>query len=69
MENPTTYFFKHTECKMYVGLTVDETKLLAWDYNNDNDHRQKMSSIERIIGCGETIWTETEPRSTTTLSE
>ena len=48
MEHPTTYFFKYAECKIYVGLTVDEAKLLAWDHNNDNDYRQKMSSIERI---------------------
>ena len=47
-EHPTTYFFKYAECKIYVGLTVDEAKLLAWDHNNDNDYRQKMSSIERI---------------------
>ena len=36
------------ECKIYVGLTTKEAKLLAWDHNNDNDYRQKMSSIERI---------------------
>ena len=36
------------ECKIYVGLTTEEAKLLAWDHNNDNDYRQKMSSIERI---------------------
>ena len=47
-EHPTTYFFKYAECKIYVGLTVDEAKLLAWDHNNDNDYHQKMSSIERI---------------------
>jgi hypothetical protein len=47
-EHPTTYFFKYAECKIYVGLSVDEAKLLAWDHNNDNDYRQKMSSIERI---------------------
>ena len=47
-EHPTTYFFKYAECKIYVGLTMDEAKLLAWDHNNDNDYRQKMSSIERI---------------------
>ena len=47
-EHPTTYFFKYAECKIYVGLTVEEAKLLAWDHNNDNDYRQKMSSIERI---------------------
>ncbi len=28
---------------------IDEAKLLSWDHNNDNDYRQKMSSIERII--------------------
>ena len=27
---------------------MDEAKLLAWDHNNDNDYRQKMSSIERV---------------------
>ena len=48
MEHPTTYFFKYAECKIYVGLSIDEAKLLAWDHNNDNDYRQKMSSIERI---------------------
>ena len=47
-EHPTTYFFKYAECKIYVGLTTEEAKLLAWDHNNDNDYRQKMSSIERI---------------------
>ena len=31
-----------------MGLTLEEAKLLAWDHNNDNDYRQKMSSIERI---------------------
>ena len=41
-EHPTTYFFKYVECKIYVS------KLLAWDHNNDNDYRQKISSIERI---------------------
>ena len=45
-ERPTTYFFKFAECKIYVGLTTKEEKLLAWDHNNDNDYRQKMSSIE-----------------------
>ena len=48
MQHPTTYFFKSAECKIYVGLIVHEAKLLAWDHNNDNDYRQKMSSIERI---------------------
>ena len=47
-EHPTTYFFRYAECKIYVSLTMDEAKLLAWDHNNDNDYRQKMSSIERI---------------------
>ena len=47
-EHPTTFFFKYAECKIYVGLTTEEAKLLAWDHNNDNDYRQKMSSIERI---------------------
>ena len=31
-----------------MGLTIEEAKLLAWDHNNDNGYRQKMSSIERI---------------------
>ena len=31
-----------------MGLTTEEAKFLAWDHNNDNDYRQKMSSIERI---------------------
>ena len=48
MEHPTTYLFKYAECKIYVGLTIDEATLLAWDHNNDNDYRQKMLSIERI---------------------
>ena len=47
-EHPTTYFFKYAECKIYVSLTTDEAKLLARDHNNDNDYRQKMSSIEHI---------------------
>ena len=47
-EHPTTYFFKYAECKIYVGLTMDEAKLLAWNNNNHNDYRQKISSIERI---------------------
>jgi hypothetical protein len=47
-EHPTTYFFKYAECKFYVGLKIDDAKLLAWDHNNDNDYWQKMSSIERI---------------------
>ena len=47
-EHPTTYFFKYAERKIYVSLTTDETKLLAWDDNNDNVYRQKMSSIGRI---------------------
>ena len=42
MEHPTTYFFKYAECKIYVVLSVDEAKLVAWDHNNDNDYRQKM---------------------------
>ena len=48
MEHLTTYFFKYAECKIYVGLTMDEAKLLAWNNNNHNDYRQKISSIERI---------------------
>ena len=47
-EHPTTYFFKYVECKIYVRLIREEAKLLAWDHNNDNGYRQKMSSIERI---------------------
>ena len=38
-EHPTTYFFKYAECKIYVSLTMDEAKLLAWDHNNDDDYR------------------------------
>ena len=47
-EHPTTFFFKYAECKIYVGLTTEEAKLLAWNHNNDNDYKQKMSSIKRI---------------------
>ena len=47
-EHPITYFFKYAECKIYVGLTTEEAKLLAWDHNNDNEYRQKMSSIMNI---------------------
>ncbi|KAH6555676.1 hypothetical protein KP509_1Z236600 [Ceratopteris richardii] len=47
-EHPTTFFFTYAKCKIYAGLTTEEAKLLAWDHNNDNDYRQKMSSIERI---------------------
>ena len=47
-EYPLTPYFKYMECKFYVGLTHEETNLLAWDHNNDNDYRQKMSCIERI---------------------
>ena len=47
-EYPLTPFFKYAECKVYAGLTHEEAKLLAWDHNNDNDYRQKMSCIERI---------------------
>ena len=31
-----------------MGLTTEEAKLLAWDHNNDNDYRPKISSIKRI---------------------
>ena len=48
-ECPLSLFFKYIECRVYVDLTHEETKLLAWDHNNDNDYRQKMSCIERII--------------------
>ena len=41
----TVPFFKYAECKVYAGLTHEEAKLLAWDHNNDNDYRQKMSCI------------------------
>ena len=47
-EYPLTPYFKYAECKVYAGLTLEEAKLLAWDHNNDNDYRQKMSCIERI---------------------
>ena len=47
-EYPLTPFFKYAECKVYVGLTHEEAKLLAWDHNNDNDYRQKMSCIKYI---------------------
>ena len=47
-EYPLTSFFYYVECKVYVGLTHEEAKLLAWDHNNDNDYPQKMSCIERI---------------------
>ena len=47
-EHPTTFFFKYTECKIYVGLTTEEAKLMEWNHNNDNDYWQKMSSIEQI---------------------
>ena len=47
-EYPLTPYFKYAECKVYAGLTQEEAKLLAWDHNNDNDYRQKMSCIERI---------------------
>ena len=42
--------FKYVECKIYVGLTIEESKLLACDHNNDNDndYKQKMFSIEWI---------------------
>ena len=42
---PLTPFFKYTECKVYACLTHEEAKLLAWDHNNDNDYRKKMSCI------------------------
>ena len=47
-EYPLTPFFKYAECKVYAGLTHEEAKLLAWDHNNDNDYRQKMSCIKWI---------------------
>ena len=36
IEYPTTFFFKYAECKIYVGRTMEGTKLLAWDHNNDD---------------------------------
>ena len=33
-EYPLTPFFKYVECKVYVRLTHEEAKLLAWDHNN-----------------------------------
>ena len=48
-EYPFTPYFKYVECKVYVGLTHEEAKLLAWNHNNDNDCRQKISCIEKII--------------------
>ena len=47
-EYPFTSYFKYVECKVYVGLTQEEAKLLAWNHNNDNDYKKKMSCIERI---------------------
>ena len=47
-EHPPTFFFKYAECKIYMDLTTEEAKLLAWNHNNDNDYRQKMLSIARI---------------------
>ena len=47
-EHPITYFFKYAECQIYVGLATEEAKLLAWDHNNDNEYREKMSSIMNI---------------------
>ena len=47
-EYPLTPFFKFAECKVYAGLTQEETKLLACDRNKDNDYRQNMSCIEHI---------------------
>ena len=38
-EHPTTFFLKYAECKIHVGLTIEEAKLLAWDHNNDDDYR------------------------------
>ena len=44
-----TSFFKYTECKVYAcPPTHEEANLLAWDHNNDNNYRQKMSCIEHI---------------------
>ena len=39
VEARCTPFFKYGECKVYVGVTHEEAKLLAWDHNNDNDYR------------------------------
>ena len=38
-EYPLTPYFKYSQCKVYVGLTHEDAKLLAWDHNNDNDYR------------------------------
>ena len=48
LENIPLHISMYAECKIYVELTTEEAKLLAWDHNNDNDYRQKISSIERI---------------------
>ena len=45
---PLNPFFKYVECKVSVGLTHEEAKLLARDHNNDNDYRQKIACIESI---------------------
>ena len=37
-EYPLSPYFKYAECKVYVGLSQEEAKLLAWDHNNDNDY-------------------------------
>ena len=34
IEHPTIYFFQYAECKIYVGQTTEEAKLLAWNHNN-----------------------------------
>ena len=47
-EYPLTPIFKYADCKVYAGLTHEEAKLLAWDHNNDNNYRQKMSFIQHI---------------------
>ena len=47
-EHPMNIFFKYAKCKIYVGLTTKEVMLLALDHNNDDDYRQKRTSIECI---------------------
>ena len=47
-ENPPTHYFKYAECNAYASLTHEEAKLIAWDHNNDNHYRQKISCTERI---------------------
>ena len=48
-EHPTTYFFKYVECKIYVSLTTDEAKLLAWDHNNDYYFLRLDNSLRKTL--------------------